>query len=162
MTAYRVVRSDLRRASWRQVHTKTSHLPPPKGLTACPDWPYIESTPLDRLCMASKKNELVPGTLEMLILKTLSLGPLHGYAIAQHIQRVSRDVLRVEEGSLYPALQRIQARGWVASEWKLTPTKRRARYYRLTAAGRTQLGEEHSAYSRMAAAIARVMGAREV
>lgn len=112
--------------------------------------------------MASKKNELVPGTLEMLILKTLSLGPLHGYAIAQHIQRVSRDVLRVEEGSLYPALQRIQARGWVASEWKLTPTKRRARYYRLTAAGRTQLGEEHSAYSRMAAAIARVMGAREV
>lgn len=108
------------------------------------------------------KNDLVPGTLEMLILKTLSLGALHGYAIAQHIQRVSREVLRVEEGSLYPALQRMQARGWVASEWKLTPTKRRARYYRLTAAGRKQLGEEQSSYGRMAAAIARVMGAKEV
>lgn len=111
--------------------------------------------------MSSPKTELVPGTLEMLVLKTLSLGTLHGYAIAQHIQRLSGDVLHVEEGSLYPALQRMQARGWVASAWKMTPTKRRARYYRLTAAGRRQLGEEESAFARATRAIARVMRATE-
>jgi PadR family transcriptional regulator, regulatory protein PadR len=108
------------------------------------------------------RTQLVPGTLEMLILKTLSLGTLHGYAIAQHIQRVSAEALRVEEGSLYPALQRMQARGWVASAWKLTPTKRRARYYRLTPAGHRQLDEEQSAFSRMTQAVARVMRAKEV
>jgi len=107
------------------------------------------------------QSELVPGTLEMLILKTLSLGSLHGYGIAQHIQRLSGDVLRVEEGSLYPALQRIQAKGWVASEWKQTPTKRRARYYRLTAEGRKQLGVESSSFTRTMQAIARVMRAKE-
>ncbi|HWG51942.1 MAG TPA: PadR family transcriptional regulator [Gemmatimonadaceae bacterium] len=105
--------------------------------------------------------ELVPGTLEMLILKTLSLGTLHGYGIAQHIHRLSGEVLTVEEGSLYPALQRIQAKGWVASEWKLTPTKRRARYYRLTAAGRKQLGLESSSFQRTMQAIARIMRATE-
>ncbi|HEU5481292.1 MAG TPA: PadR family transcriptional regulator, partial [Candidatus Tumulicola sp.] len=92
--------------------------------------------------------ELVPGTLEMLILKTLSLGSLHGYGIAQHIHRLSDEALTVEEGSLYPALQRMLAKGWVAAEWKQTPTKRRARYYRLTAAGRKQLGVESSAFER--------------
>ena len=105
--------------------------------------------------------ELVPGTLEMLILKTLSFGPLHGYGIAQHIHRLSDDVLTVEEGSLYPALQRILAKGWVAAEWKQTPTKRRARYYRLTAAGRKQLGIESSAFQRTMLAINRVMRATE-
>jgi len=105
--------------------------------------------------------ELVPGTLEMLVLKTLSLGPLHGYGIAQHIHRLSNDVLTVEEGSLYPALQRILAKGWVAAEWKQTPTKRRARYYRLTAAGRKQLGIESSAFERTMHAITRVMRASD-
>ncbi|HEV2180430.1 MAG TPA: PadR family transcriptional regulator [Gemmatimonadaceae bacterium] len=105
--------------------------------------------------------ELVPGTLEMLILKTLSLGPLHGYGIAQHIHRLSDQVLTVEEGSLYPALQRILAKGWAAAEWKQTPTKRRARYYRLTAAGRKQLGVESSAFERAMLAITRVMRATE-
>ncbi|HEY7896228.1 MAG TPA: PadR family transcriptional regulator, partial [Gemmatimonadaceae bacterium] len=105
--------------------------------------------------------DLVPGTLEMLILKTLSLGPLHGYGIAQHIHRLSSEVLTVEEGSLYPALQRILAKGWVAAEWKQTPTKRRARYYRLTAAGRKQLGVESSAFQRTMTAISRVMRATE-
>ena len=107
--------------------------------------------------MPREKTDLVPGTLEMLILKTLSLGPLHGYGIAQHIQRLSRDVLRVEEGSLYPALQRLKAEGWVACDWRLTPTKRRARYYRLTAAGRRRLGEEASGFARVIDAIRRVM-----
>ena len=105
--------------------------------------------------------ELVPGTLEMLILKTLSLGSLHGYGIAQHIHRLSDEALTVEEGSLYPALQRMLAKGWVAAEWKQTPTKRRARYYRLTAAGRKQLGVESSAFERARRAITRVMRATE-
>ena len=105
----------------------------------------------------SPKDELLPGTLEMLLLKTLSLGPRHGYGIAQHIRRLSKDVLRVEEGSLYPALQRMELKGWIASTWKLTPTRRRARYYRLTRAGRKQLGVERSAFERLVAAIGSVM-----
>jgi len=97
------------------------------------------------------------GTLDMLILHTLTLGPMHGYAIAQHIGRISEDVLRVEQGSLYPALERLQLKGWVTSAWRKTPTGRQARYYTLTASGRRQLGEKVSQYDRMAAAIARVL-----
>jgi transcriptional regulator len=107
--------------------------------------------------MADTKTDLLPGTLEMLVLKTLSLGPLHGYGIAQHIQRLSQDVLRVEEGSLYPALQRMQLKGWLRSEWKQTPTKRRARYYGLTTEGRQQLGIVESGFDRLIEAIGRVM-----
>jgi PadR family transcriptional regulator, regulatory protein PadR len=103
------------------------------------------------------RSELLPGTLEMLVLKTLSLGPLHGYGIAQHIQRLSNDVLQVEEGSLYPALQRIQLKGWVSSAWKETPTKRRARYYTLTTAGKKQLAIEEAGFERIMDAILRVM-----
>jgi transcriptional regulator len=102
-----------------------------------------------------RRTDMLPGTLEMLILKTLSLGPLHGYGIAQHIQRVSQEVLNVEEGSLYPALQRMQVKGWISSEWKQTPTRRRARYYRLTAAGRKQLGVETSGFRELILAITR-------
>ncbi len=103
------------------------------------------------------RSELLPGTLEMLILKTLTVAPMHGYGIAQHIQRLSKDVLRVEEGSLYPALQRMQLKGWVSSEWGQTPTNRRARYYTLTAAGRRQLAQEIAQFDRVLAAIQRVM-----
>lgn len=103
------------------------------------------------------KNDLMPGTLEMLILKTLTFGAMHGYGIAQYIQQVSEDVLQIEEGSLYPALQRMQVKGLVTSEWKLTPTKRRARYYKLTSAGRKQLTTESTTYDQMIGAIARVM-----
>ncbi|MEJ7811974.1 MAG: PadR family transcriptional regulator [Gemmatimonadaceae bacterium] len=111
--------------------------------------------------MPTGKPEILPGTLEMLALKTLSFGPLHGYGIAGHIQRLSGDALRVEEGSLYPALQRMQAKGWVRSEWKQSPTGRRARYYTLTAAGRKQLAGEAESFDRTVAAIARVMRAAE-
>lgn len=107
----------------------------------------------------ARRNELLPGTLEMLVLKTLSLGPLHGYGIAQNIRRLSGEALRVEEGSLYPALQRIALKGWVSSRWQLTPTRRRARYYTLTAAGRKQLGVAASAFDEVVAAIGRVMQA---
>jgi PadR family transcriptional regulator, regulatory protein PadR len=118
----------------------------------------IGHLPIDKLYMpAERRNEILPGTLEMLVLKTLSLGPLHGYGIAQHIRQLSRDVLQVEEGSLYPALQRMELKGLVSAEWKLTPTKRRARYYRLTAAGRKQLGVEQSSFARLVEAIANVM-----
>ncbi len=103
------------------------------------------------------RSELLPGTLDMLILKTLTRGPLHGYGIAQHIQRVSEDVLQVEEGSLYPALQRMQLQGWISSEWAQTENNRRARFYRLTPAGRKQLGEEVSSFDRVLEAITRVM-----
>ena len=104
-----------------------------------------------------ERSELVPGTLDMLVLHSLSLGTMHGYAIAQHIERLSDEVLRVEQGSLYPALDRLQRKGWVVSEWGETPTKRRARYYTLTASGRARLGEELSRYDRVSLAIARVL-----
>jgi PadR family transcriptional regulator PadR len=100
---------------------------------------------------------LLPGTLEMLILKTLTLGSMHGYGIAQHIQQVSREVLRIEEGSLYPALQRLQVKGWVRSEWRKTPNNRRARYYTIAAEGRKQLGEEINSFDRVLVAIQRVL-----
>ncbi len=103
------------------------------------------------------RNELLPGTLEMLILKTLSIQSMHGYGIAQHIQLISADVLTVEEGSLYPALQRMLVKGWVSAEWKTSAHNRRARFYRLTSAGKKQLGLEESRFSRMFAAIRRVM-----
>jgi PadR family transcriptional regulator, regulatory protein PadR len=104
-----------------------------------------------------KKPELLPGTLDMLILKTLTRTPLHGYGIALLIKRLSDEVLTVEEGSLYPALQRLLLRGWVKAEWKVTSTNRRARFYTLTAAGRKQLGIEVSQFEEMIAAIGRVM-----
>ena len=104
-----------------------------------------------------KKLEVLPGTLDMLILKTLTLGANHGYGIAQHIRQVSGEVLHVEEGSLYPALQRLQLQGLVASEWGHSANNRRARYYRLTRAGRKALGEAESSFDRLIAAIARVM-----
>ncbi|HXT14225.1 MAG TPA: PadR family transcriptional regulator [Gemmatimonadaceae bacterium] len=97
------------------------------------------------------------GTLEMLILKTLDTGVLHGYAIAQHIERLSKDVLAVEQGSLYPALERLQAKGWVTSQWKASPTGRQARYYTITASGRKHLGAKKTEYDRVALAVARVM-----
>ena len=93
----------------------------------------------------------------MLILRTLSVGDMHGYAIAQHIGRLSKEVLRVEEGSLYPALQRLQRKGWVTSRWGETSTKRRARFYTITTAGRKQLGEEITRFEELLAAIQRVM-----
>lgn len=104
------------------------------------------------------QRELLPGTLEMLILKTLTRGPQHGYGIAQHIQQTSDDVLQVEEGSLYPALQRLEVKGWVTAEWGISPTGRRARNYKITAMGKKQLGVEASNYERLIAGIARVMG----
>jgi transcriptional regulator len=101
--------------------------------------------------------ELLQGTLDMLILRTLSVQSMHGYGIAQHIERLSQEVLKVEQGSLYPALERLQQKGWVTSKWATTPTNRKARYYTITASGRKHLGEKSAVYDRVALAISRVM-----
>ena len=107
--------------------------------------------------MPTPKRDLLPGTLDMLVLKTLSAAPMHGYGIAQHIKRLSREVLQVDEGSLYPALQRIRQRGWVTAQWGQTPNNQRARYYTITPAGRKQLGEEAAGFDELVEAIRRVM-----
>jgi PadR family transcriptional regulator, regulatory protein PadR len=105
----------------------------------------------------SERQELLPGTLDMLILKSLTRGVMHGYGIAEHIRLLSEEVLHVEEGSLYPALQRLQIQGWIDSEWGHSVNNRRARYYRLTRVGRRQLGEAESSFARLITAITRVM-----
>jgi PadR family transcriptional regulator PadR len=107
--------------------------------------------------MTQAKRDLLPGTLEMMVLKTLTAQPMHGYGIAQHIKRLSRAVLQIEEGSLYPALQRMRQRGLIRAEWGQTPNNQRARYYTITTAGRKQLGEQHSVYAELIAAVALVM-----
>lgn len=105
-----------------------------------------------------ERTEIPPGTLYMLILKTLArIGPMHGYGIAQHIEQVSEEVLVVEEGSLYPALQRMLIKGWLVAEWKQTENNRRARFYKLTPAGRKQLAAELAGFERVIGAIAKVI-----
>jgi len=105
----------------------------------------------------SISSELLPGTLELLILKTLTHGPAHGYAVARHLERVSGDVLQVGESSLYPALQRLLLNGWVKAEWGASENNRRARYYTLTAAGKKQLSAERAEFERLVGAIQRVL-----
>jgi len=104
------------------------------------------------------RNELLPGTLDMLVLKTLTHGHLHGYAIAQLLQQISGDVLQVEEGSLYPALQRLELNGWIEGTWGLSSNNRRARFYQLTPAGRKKLIADTARYKQMTGAIFRVLG----
>ncbi len=106
---------------------------------------------------ADAKSDVLKGTLEMLVLHTLTVQPMHGYAIGQHIKRLTDDALHIEAGSLYPALERLKKKGWVTSRWEASPTGRRARYYSITAAGRKQLGKEVSGYDRAIWAIARVL-----
>ena len=107
--------------------------------------------------MLKPKNDLLQGTLAMLVLKTLARGPMHGYGITLHVQLVSKDILRVEEGSLYPALHRMEQDGWVSAEWGISENNRRARYYRLTAKGRKQLAEEEKSWERLTQAVAHVL-----
>jgi transcriptional regulator len=106
-----------------------------------------------------KQVDILQGTLDMLILKAVSLGPLHGYGILLRIQQVSKDALQVPQGSLYPALYRLEHRGWIAAEWGESENKRKAKYYRLTAAGRRQLKTERQEWKRLAVAIGDVLAA---
>jgi PadR family transcriptional regulator, regulatory protein PadR len=103
------------------------------------------------------KTDLLQGTLDVMILRTLDIGPNHGWGISQRIQQVSQDVLRINQGSLYPALHRLEAQGWIDAEWGSSDNNRRAKYYRLTRAGRRQLAEETENWARISGAIARVL-----
>src|SRR6476659_1096904 len=105
----------------------------------------------------SESSELLPGTLDLLILKALARQPMHGYGIAQHLRIVSEDVLQVGESSLYPALQRLLLKGWVTAEWGASENNRRARFYTLTAAGRKQLAVERDEFDRLSLAIHKVL-----
>lgn len=107
--------------------------------------------------VAKAKNNLLQGTLDMLVLKALSLGPMHGYGVGQRIQQISDDVLRVEEGSLYPALYRIEQQGWIESEWGVSDNNQQAKFYKLTRQGRKQLQVEEENWGRLAGAIFKVM-----
>jgi len=100
---------------------------------------------------------LLPGMLDMLVLRTLTVQAMHGYGIAQHLRRVTEDVIQVEEGSLYPALQRMRQKGWIRGEWRQTPNNQRARYYSITPAGRRELGEQEEGFAQLLAAFGRVM-----
>jgi transcriptional regulator len=107
--------------------------------------------------MGNERSDVLQGTLDLLILRTLSHGPQHGYGIMVHIQKVSADVLRVEEGSLYPALHRIEQAGWISSEWGTSDHNRKAKFYRLTAAGRKQLEKEEQNWNQLTRAVAKVL-----
>jgi transcriptional regulator len=109
--------------------------------------------------MAKTKSDLLQGTLDMLILKTVALEPMHGWGISQRIQQTSSGVLNVNQGSLYPALYRLEDQGWIASEWGSSENNRQAKYYRLTRAGRKQLDEEAANWQRLSAAIDQIMQA---
>ena len=101
--------------------------------------------------------ELLPGLLDLLILKSLSVQPMHGYGIAQYLQATSKDVIRVQEGSLYPALQRMRQKGWIKAEWRMTANNQRARYYTITPDGKRQLGEEQVGFAELITAVQRVL-----
>ena len=110
--------------------------------------------------MASEASDLLQGTLELLVLKALSLEPMHGWGIGQRIDQLSRDVFHVPQGSLYPALQRMLRKGWIRSEWRITENNRRARYYELTRAGRRQLEEETATWQRISTAVNGILRVR--
>jgi PadR family transcriptional regulator PadR len=120
-------------------------------------WLYRGGAGMGGEAELKSRTELLPGTLDLLLLKAVSLEPMHGYGIAQRLRQISRDVLQIEEGSLYPALQRLLNKGWILGEWKQTENNRRARYYKLTAAGRKQLKTEKEGFERLMSAIVRVM-----
>ena len=107
----------------------------------------------------SSKSDLLQGTLDLLILKTLALGPQHGWGISQRIQQISEDVLQVNQGSLYPALHRLEEQGWIDAEWGLSETNRQAKFYRLTRTGQKQLDVERAQWARVAAAVGRILDA---
>jgi PadR family transcriptional regulator, regulatory protein PadR len=111
--------------------------------------------------MTAPKSDLLQGTLDMLILQVVATGPVHGYAIAQRLQQMSRDILQVQQGSLYPALHRLEGRGWLSATWNTTETGREAKFYSLTRAGRKQLEAERAGWERMSQAISLVLRTAE-
>jgi PadR family transcriptional regulator PadR len=110
--------------------------------------------------LKSERNDLLQGTLDLLVLKTLALGPEHGWGISQRIRQISRDVFQVNQGSLYPALHRLEERGWVSAEWGVSDANRQAKFYRLTRAGERQLAKETENWAEMASGVARILDAK--
>jgi PadR family transcriptional regulator PadR len=108
--------------------------------------------------LAAQRIDLPQGTLDLLILRTLALEPLHGWAISERVQQISREVLQIQQGSLYPALHRLERRGWIKAHWGTSDNNRRAKYYELTKSGRMQLEIEQDAWAKMTTAVARVLG----
>jgi PadR family transcriptional regulator, regulatory protein PadR len=156
MPATKELRINSLRRHFKKMQKRTQSQPPRLTATS------FHSLTICSLLMYSlameDRSEIPPGTLYMLVLKTLArLGEMHGYGIAQHIQQISDAVLQVEEGSLYPALQRMLIKGWVVAEWKQSDSNRRARFYQLTADGRKQLAREVKEFERVMAAIVRVI-----
>jgi len=111
--------------------------------------------------VTTPRSDLPQGTLDLLILKVVALGPVHGYAIAQRLQQISRDVVQVQQGSLYPALHRLENRGLLVAEWKLSDTGRDAKFYRLTKKGRAHMGSEEASWHRLTQAIGMILGTAE-
>ena len=111
--------------------------------------------------MPQDKSEVLQGTLDMLILKVVALGPIHGYGISQRIRQISKDVLQVQQGSLYPALHRLEKRGWLQSAWRESENGRQAKFYKLSARGRKQLSEEQQTWERLTGAIALILRTAE-
>ncbi len=109
--------------------------------------------------MAKPKSDLLQGTLDLLILKTLELEPMHGWGISQRIQQISQDVLQVNQGSLYPALHRLEDQGWITARWQISENNRQAKYYELTSLGRKQMASEKENWIRLSGAVARIVGA---
>jgi transcriptional regulator len=107
--------------------------------------------------MPKRKTDILQGTLALLVLKTLEQGTMHGWGVTLHIQQISKEVLRVEEGSLYPALHRMEQEGWISAEWRASENNRRARYYRITSKGRKQLADEELSWQRLTEAVAAVL-----
>ncbi len=107
--------------------------------------------------MTESRSELLKGTLDMLVLKTLAMEPMHGWGVSERIRQISQDVFQVNQGSLYPALQRLKRKGWIRSRWRVTESNRRARYYTLTAAGRRQLDAERREWERSVSAVNRIL-----
>ena len=139
---------------WRCAHFRVRIF----GLTSYPECGYLGYMSTQK---EQERLELLQGTLDLLILRTLIFGPQHGQGVARAIQQTSEDELLVEHGALYPALQRLEERGWFAAEWGTSTNNRKARFYRLTAAGRKQLVKETTKWRRLAAAIGRVLGFEE-
>ncbi len=111
---------------------------------------------------ADPKSDIPQGTIDLLVLKAVSLGPLHGYGIAQRLQQLSRDVIQVQQGTLYPALHRLENRGWLSGEWKASDTGREAKFYKLTRKGRTQLSAEQASWQRLSDAVGLILAESEV
>ena len=131
------------------------------GVAACLDLRHVDGVYVEAQGMVSPKSDLPQGTLDLLILKVIALGPLHGYAIAQRLRQTSRDVVQVQQGTLYPALHRLENRGFLTADWKMSETNREVKFYRLTSKGRAHLAREEASWQRLTDAVGLILKTAE-